>query len=184
MIDRFIFEASRVAPTVCVDRSELVGPVDRVGFEGLELISSIPVLRWCWIGEQLRNPQQAVAADREGRHERNARQSAHPHLAQRPPVLAPAKDFFDPLAQALAGQVAAMARRAPIDRRAARTLQRLSDMRRHTQLATAGDEASGVIQLVPGYRSAGAPWRLSIRSAVSRSANPFASVISTSTGSP
>ena len=184
MIDRLIFEASRGAAASRVGRSERTARVDRGVFEGLRLISSTRVLRWRRIGGASL-PAASCCSRHEGRHEGHTRQTAYPHLAQCPGVLAPAEDLFDALAQALTGQVAAMARRAPIDRRAARTLERLGDVRRHTQLTAGGDEATGVIPLVPGHRSAGArAWRLSILSAASRSANPLDSVISTSTGRP
>lgn len=69
MMDRFIFEVSRDVAAGRVGRSERAAPVDRVVFEGFGLISSTPVLRRRRIGEELRHSQQAVAADREHRHE-------------------------------------------------------------------------------------------------------------------
>src|SRR6516164_10924775 len=141
MIDRFIFEASQSAAANRVVRSERPATVARRVFEGSGLISSTLALRRRRIGQQLRDPQQAVAAEGEGRHEHDARQSAYPHLAQCPAVLAPAEDLFDALAQALTGQITAMAAGACIDRAAARMLQVLRHVGRYAQLAAGGDEA-------------------------------------------
>src|SRR5579862_8344239 len=131
MSERFIFEASRCVAGRCWRPA----PADRVVLEGFGRIASTPALRQRLIGKQLRHAQQTVAADGECRHERHTRQAAYPHLAQRPTVLTPAEDLFDALAQALAGQIAAMTRRAPIDRRATRTVERLGDVRRDTHPA-------------------------------------------------
>src|SRR5260370_26198146 len=54
-------------------------------------IASTRLLRGCRVGQELRYRQQAVAADREHRHEAGAAVAVHPQLAYRPPVLAPPK---------------------------------------------------------------------------------------------
>src|ERR1700730_12659324 len=148
MIDRFIFEASRRATAGPGGRSQCVAPEDRDVFEGFGLISWTRVLCRSRSVQEPCDAQQAVAADGEGRHERHARQSAYPHLAQRTPVLAPAKDLFDPLAQPRTGQIAAMGGRGCIDRGAARTGLVLGHVRGYAQLAAVRDEATGVISLV------------------------------------
>src|SRR5262249_30131502 len=70
-----------------------------------------------------------------------------PRLAHDPHRLHPAKRLFDPLALALAGLVAGVARGAPIDRRATVGVI-LGDMRHTAPVAAAGDEAGGVVVLV------------------------------------
>lgn len=72
-----------------------------------------------WSGQPDR-PQQGVAIDRETGDKAHFRENANFHLAHRPAVLAPAEDLLDPLAQPLAGEVAGIARGAPIACRASR----------------------------------------------------------------
>src|SRR6201987_1758382 len=67
--------------------------------------------------EQLRHPQQRVDPDSERGEEVDLVPAVELHLAQRPPVLAPAKALLDALADPLTGQVTAMARGALIDGR-------------------------------------------------------------------
>src|ERR1043165_3806986 len=162
MIDRFIFEASQSSAASRVVRSEHPATVAPRVFEGLALISSTLALCRRRIGQQLRDPQQTVAAEGEGRHERDARQSAYPHLAQCPAILAPAEDLFDALAQALTGQIAAMAARACIDRAAARMLHVLRHVGRYAQLLASSDEAAGVLLLICSHRSPAAPRPLAL----------------------
>src|SRR6516225_11938870 len=131
-------------------------------FEGSVLISSTRALCRCRIGQQLRDPQQAVAAEGEGRKNRDARQPAYTLLAQCPAVLAPAEDLLDALAQALAGQMPAMAARACIDRAAARMLQVLRHVGRYAELSAGGNEATGVIPLICSHRSPAASCPLAL----------------------
>src|SRR5580658_3000028 len=147
MPDRFIFETSRGALASRAGRSKRAAALD----QGVELISSTALLRWRRIGEELRDPQQAVAADREGGHEAGTAQSHHAHLAQGAGVFAPAKDLLDPLAQSLAGQVPRVTGGARIDRRTTLVSDVLRHMRGDTQLAAVGHEVAHVIALVARY---------------------------------
>src|ERR1700732_2559328 len=104
MIERFIFERSGAGPRAL--HPEWTSPLSSLG--SIWRIASTRLLCRYRIGEQLRHPQQAVAADREHRHEAGTAEAAHPHLAQRASDLAPAEGFLDALADTLAGQVAAV----------------------------------------------------------------------------
>src|SRR6202034_1271647 len=115
MTGRFIFERSGGQPRACTR----VGPISLGSRRPIWQMASTRLLCRYRFGQQLRHPQQAVAADREPRHEACVAITAHAHLAQRPSVLAPAKGFLDALADTLARPIAPMARGACIDRRAA-----------------------------------------------------------------
>src|SRR6201998_3601073 len=115
MTERFIFERSGGQPRAC----GRVGPRSLSSRGSIRQIASTRLLCRYWLGQELRHPQQAVAADREHRPETGTAINAQPHLAHRPPVLAPAKGFLDALADTLARPIASMARGACIDRRAA-----------------------------------------------------------------
>src|SRR5580658_3620344 len=117
MIERIIFERTCGAPRGCTR----VGPSCLISRGSLRQVASTRLL--CGyqrrLRQELRHPQQAVAADCEHRHEACAAIAAHAHLAHRPSVLTPSEGFLDALADTLAGQVAAVASRTCIDRRAA-----------------------------------------------------------------
>src|SRR6266403_3890234 len=117
-------------------------------------IASTRLLRGCRIGQELRYPQQTVTADRQQRHEACAAIAAHPHLAHRPSVLAPAEGFLDALADALARPIAPVARGACINRRAARAGAVLCHMRGDPQCAALGHELARVVGFVRRQRAA------------------------------
>jgi hypothetical protein len=68
-------------------------------------------------------------------------------------LLAPAKAFFDALAEALTEPVTGVPRSARIDGRTALRLEVLRDLRRDAPLAQRRDEAMRVVTLVAGQRA-------------------------------
>ncbi len=108
MIERFIFESSGHEPEV--SHPGLGGAWSFFG--SIWRTASTHLLGGCRVGQELGHPQQAVAADGERRHEASAAEAAYPHLAHRASVFSPTEGFLDALADALAGQVARMARGA------------------------------------------------------------------------
>src|SRR6201982_2401224 len=90
MTERFIFERSGGQPRAC----GRVGPRSLSSRGSIREIPSTRLLCRYWLGQELRHPQQAVAADREHRHEAGTAITAHPHLAHRPPVRAPDKKLL------------------------------------------------------------------------------------------
>src|SRR5579863_9686856 len=136
MIEQFIFESSGAGLRGC----GRVGPRSLSSRGSIRQIASTRPLCRYRLGQELRHPQQAVAADREHRHEAGTAITAHPHLAHGPSVLAPAEGFFDALADALAGSIAAVARGTRIDRGAAGAGDVLCHVRSDAQRATLGHE--------------------------------------------
>src|SRR5215510_10589362 len=102
MIERLIFDGSgagsRACNVVSAKFSSSCGSIRRIA-------STRPLPRHqSWFGQELRHPQQAMAADGEHRHEAGVAVTTHPHLAHGPAVFAPAEGFLDALADTLAGQ--------------------------------------------------------------------------------
>ena len=121
---------SRSVPSGVAGTSALVGAVLRS-----RLVSMI--LRPPWL-QELREPQQTIGGRCEGEGPSDALGAAQhrsPHATDR---LHPAERLLDPLADALARPVASMARRAPVDHRAAATLVVLRDVWAHVHGAQAG----------------------------------------------
>src|SRR5580658_1556844 len=152
MMARFIFEPLS-DPETGLSGGSLCLEGYLGGSSALERISSTRSLCRIRIRQELRHPNEAVAAQGERRHETCIAVATHPHLAQCAPVLTPAEDLLDALAKSLTGEVARMARGARIDRSTPAASEMLGHMRGDAQAATVRDEVAGVIALVPSYRA-------------------------------
>src|SRR5262245_4553407 len=77
-----------------------------------------------------------------------------PDLSHQGDRLEPAEALFNSLALPLADLIAAMPRRALVDRTAAAPLHVLRHVRRHVQMPALADEVPGVVRLVSSYGDA------------------------------
>src|SRR5215470_13584697 len=99
------------------------------------------------VAREIAHPDQVVHRQAKGKHPADPRHPAMARLPQQPDLFEPAEDLFDPLALALAHQIAGVACGAAIDR--TRTLRGvLRHMRGHCEAAEAVHEVPRVIALV------------------------------------
>src|SRR5687767_6871305 len=110
-----------------------------------------------WWREQLRDPQQRIAADGQSRDEADLGVTGVLHLAQRAAILAPAEALLDSFAEPLAPEIPGVTGRAPVERRAAGAGIVAGDVRGDPAFAAVGHELGDVIGLVGRERAALAP---------------------------
>jgi hypothetical protein len=116
--------------------------------KALAKVGTLVIRRPC---EELGQPHQIVGCSAEGEGPSDALETAEPGLSLPGDGLDPAERFLDPLADAQADPIAAMARRSPIDRRAS-PIGVLRHVRPHLHRAQFVDEVLRVIALVGAQR--------------------------------